>query len=204
LEGGLNLISKKGPVVGGKEFELDALIFATGFEWMATGTFNSVIGRDGKSLQEKWTEGTRTFLGIQSEGFPNLFILNGPQGGGGSFNFTTGAENHALYAVWMLKHMRETGATVVDIKPEAENEFVHHCAVVDTDTKPLRDCISYYNAEGTAKPGSLAYYGGDAWGERVRDAQRTLQPYVFWHGRGTRATHQPEYDHIYDHERDPY
>jgi len=47
-----------------------------------------VVGRDGLTMTEKWaSEGTRTFLGLHSHGFPNLFIMTGPQGGGGSFNF---------------------------------------------------------------------------------------------------------------------
>jgi cation diffusion facilitator CzcD-associated flavoprotein CzcO len=60
------------------------LIYATGFQWMGTSTFNMVSGRGGRTLMEKWeSEGTRTFLGLHSRGFRNLFIVTGPQGGGG-------------------------------------------------------------------------------------------------------------------------
>ena len=65
-----------------------------------------IIGRGGRSLSEKWqTEGTKTFLGVHTDGFPNLFIVTGPQGGGGSFNFTENIDAHADYIAWMLTTM---------------------------------------------------------------------------------------------------
>ena len=49
------------------------MVYATGFVWMGTGSFNNIIGRDGISLSKKWEpEGTKTFLGLHSQGFPNL------------------------------------------------------------------------------------------------------------------------------------
>src|SRR5437762_2156539 len=81
--------------------------YATGFEWMGTGSFNMIRGLEGRTLKEKWeAEGTKTFLGMHSAGFPNLFIMNGPQGGGGQFNFTRVAEMHAHYIVWALQTVR--------------------------------------------------------------------------------------------------
>lgn len=180
---GVREISERGVVHDGVEYPLDVLIYATGFQWMATSTFNMITGRTGRTLREKWqAEGTKTFLGMQSHGFPNLFIMSGPQGGGGQFNFTRVSEMHAKYVVWMLETMRERGATVVDVKREPEEEYARHCAEMDTQTRPLRDCISYYNGDGHAVPGSLAYYGGGArWHERRMAAQETLEPYVFEH-----------------------
>src|SRR5215204_1552928 len=86
---GVKLINERGVVHDGVEYPLDVLIYATGFEWMGTGSFNMIRGLEGRTLKEKWeAEGTKTFLGMHSAGFPNLFIMNGPQGGGGQFNFT--------------------------------------------------------------------------------------------------------------------
>jgi cyclohexanone monooxygenase len=80
----------------------------------------------------------------------------------------------------MLETMRQRGAGVVDIKKEPEIAFAEHCKQADIMSAPLRDCLSYYNGEGNAEPGSLAYYGGPvAWHKRRRDAQETLEPYVF-------------------------
>ena len=177
---GVSRINEKGVVHDGVEYPLDVLIYATGFQWMATSTFNMIVGRDGRSLTEKWqSEGTSTFLGLHSKGFPNLFIVSGPQGGGGSFNFTNAIEEHGDYVVWMLKTMRDRGAAVVDIKEEPEKAYAEHCRVADIVTRPLRDCLSYYNGHGDAEPGSLAYYGGGRWHKFRAKAQETLEPYIF-------------------------
>ena len=155
------------------------LIYATGFEWMATATFNMVVGRGGQTLADKWSAGTKTYLGLHSRGFPNLLIMQGPQGGGGSFNFTSVIEAHSGYIEWLLSSMREAGQTVVDVEEEAELEYAQHCAEADTASAPLRDCISYYNGEGQARPGDLAYYGGRAWNKRVAMAQKDQKDYIF-------------------------
>jgi cyclohexanone monooxygenase len=177
---GVNEINERGVVHEGVEYPLDVLIYATGFQWMGTSTFNSIRGRGGHSLKEKWeTEGTRTFLGLHSRGFPNLFIVTGPQGGGGSFNFTDVIYAHADYLIWVLQTMRERGARIVDVRKEPEDKYAEHCRDVDIATAPLRDCISYYNGEGKAAPGSLAYYGGRQWDKFRIEAQSSLEPYVF-------------------------
>jgi cyclohexanone monooxygenase len=173
----------------GTEYALDVLIYATGFQWMATSTFNMVVGRNSRSLSEKWqTEGTKTFLGLHSQGFPNLFIVTGPQGGGGSFNFTDAIDAHADYIVWMLSMMRDEGVDIVDVRPEPEEEYAEHCRIADISTAPLRDCISYYNGHGEAAPGSLAYYGGSRWLKFRQHAQETLEPYVFGHAPAEATT----------------
>jgi len=177
---GVSQINARGVVHDGREYALDVLIYATGFQWMATSTFNTIKGRGGRSLSEKWTtEGTKTFLGLHSRGFPNLFIVTGPQGGGGSFNFTDAIDSHADYIAWMLTTMREQGARIVDVHEEPEDAYAEHCRLADISSAPLRDCLSYYNGHGEAAPGSLAYYGGGNWHKYRIRAQETLDPYVF-------------------------
>jgi len=177
---GVTRINERGVVHEGVGYPLDVLVYATGFTWMATSTFNMVIGRGGRSLSEKWsTEGTRTFLGLHSNGFPNLFIVTGPQGGGGSFNFTDAIDSHGDYVVWMLSQLRDRGERVVDVDQASEAAYAEHCRTADIATAPLRDCISYYNGHGEAAPGSLAYYGGGNWHKWRQDAQDTMAPYIF-------------------------
>ena len=177
---GVSHINENGIVHDGKEYPLDVLVYATGFQWMATSTFNMIVGRNGVSLRDKWQDrGTKTFLGLHSHGFPNLFIISGPQGGGGSFNFTNAIEEHADYVVWMLTTMRERGASTVDVKEAPEDDYAEHCRQADMMTAPLRDCITYYNGHGEAEPGSLAYYGGGRWHKFREQAQRSLEPYIF-------------------------
>ena len=178
---GVAKINARGVVHDGVEYPLDVLIYATGFQWMATATFNMIVGRGGKTLREKWAQGgVKTFLGMHSHGFPNLFIMSGPQSGGGQFNFTRGVEGHTDYVVWMLQTLRDRGASIVDIKQEPEVAYAEHCKEADLRTRPLRDCLSYYNGDGAAEPGSLAYYGGpQTWHKYRTQAQETLEPYVF-------------------------
>ena len=183
---GVRTINERGVVHGDTEYPLDVLIYATGFQWMATSTFNMITGRGGHTLSAKWaTEGTRTFLGLHSHGFPNLFIVTGPQGGGGSFNFTDAIDQHADYVAWMLSTMRDRKLNVVDVEKGPEEAYSKHCREVDAASAPLRDCLSYYNGHGDAEPGSLAYYGGNAWHRWRVQAQESLDPYVF----GSVATH---------------
>ena len=68
---------------------------------------------------------------------------------------------------------------VVDVKKQPEEDYAEHCRVADINTRPLRDCISYYNGHGDAEPGSLAYYGGGRWHKYRVAAQESLEPYVF-------------------------
>jgi len=179
---GVKEINERGVVHDGQEYPLDVLIYATGFQWMATSTFNMIKGRGGQTLREKWqTEGTQTFLGIHSRGFPNLFIISGPQGGGGSFNFTDAIEQHGDYLVWMLEALRERDMDIVDVRAESEARYAEHCRKADIATAPLRDCITYYNGHGDAEPGSLAYYGGGRWHKFRVQAQESLEPYTFAH-----------------------
>ena len=177
---GVSQINAQGIVHDGKEYPLDVLIYATGFQWMATSTFNMVVGREGRTLRDKWQEeGTKTFLGLHSKGFPNLFLISGPQGGGGSFNFTNAIEEHGDYVVWLLETMRDQGNEVVDVEAEHEDAYAKHCRDADQLTRPLRDCITYYNGHGEAEPGSLAYYGGGTWHKYRIRAQESLEPYIF-------------------------
>jgi hypothetical protein len=75
--------------------------------------------------------------------------------------------------------MREQGAKIVDVHQEPEDRYAAHCRNADINSAPLRDCISYYNDEGNAEPGSLAYYGGGNWHKIRIEAQASLEPYLF-------------------------
>ncbi|MEI7714149.1 MAG: NAD(P)/FAD-dependent oxidoreductase, partial [Rhodospirillales bacterium] len=177
---GVSHINERGVVHNGIEYPVDVLIYATGFQWMGAGSFNMIVGKDGRSLRGKWgEEGVKTFLGLHSNGFPNLYILSGPQSGGGQFNFTRTMEGQTDYVVWLMQTMRERGAKFVDVSKEAESAYAEHCRDADIASRPLRDCLSYYNGDGNAEPGSLAYYGGPRkWHEIRMAAQESLEPYV--------------------------
>ena len=177
---GVQEINEGGIAYGGKQYELDVLIYATGFDFMSRETMGRVRGVGGRSIEQKWqAEGTRTFVGLHTEGFPNLFIIAGPQGTGGSFNFTDAIEEHSEYVVALLSTMREQNFTLVDVQKDDELRFSKHCAEADIASAPLRDCLGNFNGYGRAERGSLGYFGGKKAARLREEALSTLKPYIF-------------------------
>ena len=105
--------------------------------------------------------------------------MSGPQGGGGSFNFTNTIEEHGDYIVWMLKTMRDRGADIVDIKKEPEDAYAAHCREADIGTASAAGLHFLLQRGRRGGAGSLAYYGGGRWHKYRVEAQQTLDPYVF-------------------------
>ena len=175
---GVQMINERGVVHDGVQYELDVLIHATGFDFMSRELLGRV-GVDGRTIADKWDQvGTRTFVGVHTHGFPNLFLVGGPQGGG-SFNFTETLEAQTDHIVWLLTEMRERDHGVVDVREEDEVEWAQHCADVDRSTAPLRDCLGNFNGYGRAAPGSLLYFGGKGAERRLAWTRDTLEPYRF-------------------------
>jgi len=92
---GIEEISPCAVRAGGKDYEIDALVLATGFDAM-TGSLAKIDirGRNGRTLKEKWAEGPKTYLGLMSEGFPNLFIITGPGSPSVLSNMIVSIEQH--------------------------------------------------------------------------------------------------------------
>jgi cation diffusion facilitator CzcD-associated flavoprotein CzcO len=107
----------------GTERELDTLILGTGFKVHDNPAFARVRGRDGKTLGEAWEGSPRAYLGSTIAGFPNLFLLVGPNSAGGynSIIFTT--EAHVNYAIEALKTMRRRRARVAEVRREVYDRW---------------------------------------------------------------------------------
>lgn len=141
-------------------YEVDVIVFATGFE-AVTGAFNriDIRGRDGLPLREHWEGGPRTYLGIQTAGFPNLFMVGGPQSTTG--NIPRYAEVQANWVTGCLKHMREQGFVRAETTTEAEDRWTDF--VYSTIKGTLQESASSW-AWGTNVPGRkrtfLLYAGG--------------------------------------------
>src|SRR5256884_7408080 len=105
------------------EYALDVLIFATGYD-AVTGALNRIAirGEGGQTLQAKFAAGPRTYMGIQSAGFPNLFTMPGA----GAGNFTRGAEPLVEWVSECIGSMREQGLTRIEATPEAEEAWRAH------------------------------------------------------------------------------
>jgi cation diffusion facilitator CzcD-associated flavoprotein CzcO len=107
----------------GTERELDTLILGTGFRVHDNPSFARVRGRDGRTLGEAWQGSPRAYLGTTIAGFPNLFLLVGPNSAGGynSIVFTT--EAHVNYAIEAIRVMDRRRLRSVDVRPEAYDAF---------------------------------------------------------------------------------
>jgi len=137
-------ITKTGVVVAGKEYKLDSLILATGFDAM-TGALNKIDirGLSGLRLKDKWAEGPRAYLGVASAGFPNLFIVTGPGSPSVLTNMIPTIEQHVDFIAACIAHMRAHNLAAIDPDAAAEEEWVAFNDEVAHRT--LRyDCTSWY------------------------------------------------------------
>ncbi len=152
---GVERITPAGVVVDGIEYELDCLIFATGFEVGTDYTRRSgyeLVGRDGTTLTEKWADGASTLHGMHSRGFPNCFILSNIQAGF-TVNFPHLLDAQSKHLAYILAHAFEHDILVVEASESAEAAWVQTIVgLAQNNQKFLEACTpGYYNNEG--KPG---------------------------------------------------
>jgi cyclohexanone monooxygenase len=163
---GVERITPAGVVAAGREYPLDCLIYATGFEVGTDYTRRAgyeVHGRDGVTLTEKWREGAATLHGFYTRGFPNCFIVSLVQSGF-SVNFPHMLDEQAKHLAYVLTQARERGATRIESSQQAEDDWVR--TIVDLSQMNvafLESCTpGYYNNEGRpAERGARnGFYGG--------------------------------------------
>ena len=143
-QGGIEAITPKGVRAGGTEHEFDAIVFATGFDAM-TGTLMKIDirGRKGERLQEAWSAGPRTYLGLNVAGFPNLFTITGPGSPSVLTNMIVSIEQHVDWIGDCIAWMRARGLQTIEATPGAQEAWVNHVnAVADTTLYPT--CNSWY------------------------------------------------------------
>ena len=111
----------------GTAYEFDAIVYATGFDAM-TGPLTTIDirGRGGLPLREKWAEGPRTYLGLMSAGFPNLFTITGPQSPSVLSNMPVSIEQHVELVARIIGDVRDRGAATIEATREAEDAWVAH------------------------------------------------------------------------------
>ena len=156
---GVDRITEKGVVANGVEYEVDCIIFATGFE-VGTGYTRragyNVIGRDGVSLEEKWSDGMRTLHGIHTHGFPNLFIISNSQAGF-TTNFPHAMDETAQHIGYILDQCKRAGIRSVEVSKDAEDGWVEHIISVARFGADFQEACTpgYYNNEGQPNPKSV-------------------------------------------------
>jgi cation diffusion facilitator CzcD-associated flavoprotein CzcO len=155
-------ITPKGVKASDTEYEFDIIIYATGFD-AVTGTLTrmDIRGEGGLSLKDKWADGPRTYLGIQSTGFPNLFTLVGPHNGATFCNIPRCIEQNVEWVTDCVRYMREKGFTRIAATPEAERAWTDHVNELAVGTL-LSEVDSWFF--GANIPGKkrtvLMYFGG--------------------------------------------
>lgn len=147
---------------GGKDYEVDALVLATGFDAM-TGSVAKIDirGRDGQTLNQKWAEGPKTYLGLMSAGFPNLFIITGPGSPSVLSNMIVSIEQDVDWITDCLVYMRTQGLDTMEAKRDAEDKWVAHVNEVAHTTLYPQANSWYMGANIPGKPQIfMPYIGG--------------------------------------------
>ena len=147
---------------GGKDYEIDALVLATGFDAM-TGSVAKIDirGRGGRTLNRKWAEGPKTYLGLMSVGFPNFFIITGPGSPSVLSNMIVSIEQHVDWIADCLAFMRSRGLEVMEAEREAEEKWVAHVNEVAYATLYPQANSWYMGANIPGKPRIfMPYIGG--------------------------------------------
>jgi cyclohexanone monooxygenase len=155
-------ITPNGIRIADREYLLDAIVFATGFDAM-TGAMKEIdIRTDAEmSIQEKWEHGPSTYLGIMMAGFPNLFMITGPQSPGVKSQMILACEQHVEWIADCLRYIRDRGFSRIEAEQAAEDAWVrHNNEVADRTLYPLANSW-YVGANIPGKPRVfMPYVGG--------------------------------------------
>jgi cation diffusion facilitator CzcD-associated flavoprotein CzcO len=145
-----------------RTYEVDAIVFATGFDAI-TGAVNAIDirGRDGAALRELWAEGPRSYLGIGLAGFPNLFLITGPGSPSVFSNMVVSIEQHVDWIADAIAHLREEGLQSMEPTPEAQDAWVAHVGEIANFTLVSKANSWYMGANVPGKPRVfMPYLGG--------------------------------------------
>jgi cation diffusion facilitator CzcD-associated flavoprotein CzcO/acetyl esterase/lipase len=156
-------ITASGITTGRRSFDIDVIVFATGFDAM-TGAIKAVhpiTGRGGKSLTDVWAHGPQTYLGLTVAGFPNLFLITGPGSPSVLSNMAVSIEQHVNWVVDRLIAMREAGFTAIEPTETAQAGWARHMADCSMLTLHRLANTWYTGANVPGKPrGVMPYTGG--------------------------------------------
>jgi len=158
-------ITRTGIRTSDTEYELDMVIYATGFDAI-TGAFDriDIRGIDSQRLKDKWADGPRTYLGLQIAGFPNMFTLVGPHNAATFCNIPRCIEQNVEWVTALLRHMQQQKLTRVEPTPAAETAWTEH--VHEVSQRLLFTQINSWmtgintNVGGKQKRTVLVYAGG--------------------------------------------
>ena len=144
------------------EYDLDVIVFATGFDAMTGPLLRAgIVGANGVTLAEKWAGGPRTYLGVATAGFPNLFIVTGPGSPSVLVNMMVAIEQHVDWITNCVAYVRDQGVSSIDVTVEAEDEWVEHVNAVASRTLFPTAASWWMGANVPGKPRVfMPYIGG--------------------------------------------
>lgn len=154
-------ITEKGVRTEGREIELDMLIFATGYDGL-TGALLAfdVVGRNGVTVNDKWREGSRSYLGLMMEGFPNLFMTTGPNGPAALANIVAISENDVNWIADAIVHMDEHGLSAMEPTKKVEDDWMDLVASLAQRSLLLKAKTWYLGTNVKDKPQGLTLFTG--------------------------------------------
>jgi cation diffusion facilitator CzcD-associated flavoprotein CzcO len=163
---GVERITEKGFVANGIEYEVDCIIFASGFEVTSDldkrWGIDRITGRDGVSLYDHWRDGYSSFHGMTARGFPNMFFTGYVQS---ALNASTTEQmnGHCRHVAWMVAQLLDRGVTLVEPSEAAERDWVDHVRATAIDIWQFQnECTpSYFNGESSDKK---RFYAGEPYG----------------------------------------
>ncbi|CAF4567232.1 unnamed protein product, partial [Rotaria sp. Silwood2] len=133
--GPIDEITPSGIRIKEKVYEVDDIVFATGFDAMTGALLEiNICGRSGKTIQDKWAEGPRTYLGLMMADFPNLFIITGPGSPSVLTNMLPSIEQHVDWIAECLNYLRTHHYDTIEPQVEAENAWVLHVSEIANET----------------------------------------------------------------------
>ena len=158
----------------GRLHEVDAIVFGTGFKVQDPIPKGTVFGRGGADLAEVWKQGAEAHMGITVAGFPNFFMLMGPNTGLGHNSMVFMIESQAHYITEALKVMKERRIRALDVKPEVQKRFVDGVQKELERTVWQSGCKSWYvNEQGR----NTAAWPGFTFAYRFKTRRFQLQQY---------------------------
>jgi cation diffusion facilitator CzcD-associated flavoprotein CzcO len=155
-------VTPKGIRTTEQEYELDIIVFATGFDALTGPLVNlNISGIDGIKLKDEWAAGPRTYLGLQSPKFPNLFTITGPGSPSVLCNMPIAIEQHVDWITDCIGAMRAKGLRRIEAEPEATDKWVAHVNEAAAATLlPMASSSWYLGANVPGKPRVFMPYAG--------------------------------------------
>jgi cation diffusion facilitator CzcD-associated flavoprotein CzcO len=180
-------ITEKGVRTQSGEIELDMLILATGYDGL-TGALLAfdVVGRGGRTVNDKWKEGARSHLGLMMEGFPNLFMTTGPNGPAALANIIRISEHDVDWIAAAMVHMEKNGLATIEPTAKAEQDWMDLVYTLSQRSLLLKAKTWYVGANVKDKPQGLTLFTGGFMRYREHAAaaiQNGYQSFAFEHAK---------------------